>query len=395
MKRLALLWVLFAVAGCTVDGGGPEGPGALGPVAGVPVGVVSDFSLSPLAAPAMRPVVAVGSNGAIHAAYIDGADQWPVLLQAGFDPTPLPGTIQPTLALSMLASQDGALHIVWDPGTAIHYVRVEASGFFHEPMVIVAEGAREPTIAMSQAGDVYVAYTEDSPAVEQADRIMVARGQLQGTFAGFLPPEHVNADCCVDDIGNAAQVMSGPSMAIGDDGSVHVVYEWTGSFNTRIEYQHDRSGQFSAPLTISDVAFSPCPAIAVDGNTTHITYIREYDRNIWHTTISNGELAQPTPIYEATDYPTMALMLLAPDGELHVGVTESRADGGHLSYIRVGAAPGALPVNVTQSEMASGFLDLTPATGGAVITPSGDVAFAYERVLRQGDMGQAEYAISK
>jgi len=392
LVSVCVLVLLSSACGSEV-GTPPDPPIGGGPVPPGTVGAVGSFTVAPLAEGAVGPVVAVSFDGSLHAGWIDAATAWPVFAAAGEGPVPLPGEPAPARTLAMAASLDGAVHLVWDGGGAIHYTHWHA-GAFATPQILDAPevGAREPTIAVAPAGDVVVAYTVDvtPPDVFPTEPALIRarRGRVSaGGDVVFAPAVVANPGCCTWGAapgGPTSVRVSGPTLVVAGDDSIHIIYEWTTSYDTVLEYTHDRGGAFSAPVGIEHAAYVPCPSLAVDGDVAHVTYLLDDTRYVWYTTITGGVVAPKQSIYTAIDYATMAMMVRDASGALHVGVTEIGAAASRLVYLRAADGTMLTPPVVAASIESPAYLDLTPVSGGVVISPQGDLRFSF---LSRGPLG--------
>jgi hypothetical protein len=327
------------------------------------------FDIYELSAAGRAPVVAVAPDGARHTGHITSAGK-ALLTMEGAPAVALEGSGE-AKRIAMTTGSDGSLHVVTDPGGTIQYQRIEADGTMHAPIAL--QEGRSPTIALAAADEVVVAFTQDMPpdamGLPQTDRVLVARGQVSGTFAGFEEAVEANAGCCSTEFADAADTVSGPSLALGPDGAVHVVYEWMTFSNTTVDYVVETSpGQFAAPLPVAQAAFSPCPALAVDEQGAHITYLLEFNQDVWYVNVDEAGIGEPVSLHH-TDEGDIRLALMTRDagGAMHV-VAEERLwdDTTRLSYLRVEDGVAAEPMLVTEAEGPTAFR-LSPTAGGLAI----------------------------
>lgn len=418
MRSLLIrLWIPTAMVatGCVADnnivGNDTDNndlrPGA-GPQAGplLPGGASDtlEFRVGSFAVPGTSPVAVALADGTRLYGYVDDAGQ-PYLTDGGGTRTQPPGTVADTTSIALASSRDGAVHVAWNPGDAIHYARRAANGSFGDAVVVAPDNAREPNLAIAHSGRVVVAYTRSWPDADEprADSIMVAWGTVTQTGVVFGAADVANGECCVDEWAGPATAMSGPSLAIDESDSVHIVYEWS-SFNaTVVEYVHgDATGGYSTPLMISEAAFSPCPAINVDADGAHISYILDHNRDVWYVNVRDGQKSEPVSIYQADGSVQLALMARDGNGSRHLVVSEW-VYGGQNTLAQVAYYPvpdPALTVHypdplVIKSVPDPGDVRLTPRAGGLSITPSGEILLTLERRDDVAVMGRAEAAISE
>jgi hypothetical protein len=356
---------------------------APGPVRGGPVDIIEGFSVLPVAPDVRSPVTAVTPDGQTHVGYVRGEYGWPAVGTLGEDDAvDLPGEQTSTQAVAMVASADGTLHLAWDADRRIRYVRRYPDGHFSEPVLLGEEPSREPNLALTRAGEVVVVWTHDTPPMDDvrtSPRVMVAEGA--GEPVAFGAPRIVNPSCCVNEFGDPADRMSGASLAIGPDDAVHVVYEWSSWSNTTIDYVREEGAGFSAPVQISNAAFIPCPALMVDEDGAHITYLRELEPSVFYRNVVDGVAGEEIAVYTPeVGRVTMTMSVRDPEGVLHMGVTEEGATA-VLSYMRLDDvhAPAEVTPIVEMEELGS-RLELTPRAGGVLLTPDGRTLFTYLRM---------------
>lgn len=139
----------------------------------------------------------------------------------------------------------------------------------------------------------------------------------------------------------------------------------------------------------------PCPALAIDeNNVAYISFIEEPNRDVFLVEVEDDVASERRSLYTTQEYITMSMMVRDVAGDLHVLVTDNTAPGGRLLYVAPDADPMDLPIEVTTTE-SPGFVDMTPRAGGLLISPSGNLLIGYERILRWGETGQAEVAVSR
>jgi hypothetical protein len=404
MKTIRLVFPLLILAACTDTEQPPGDDDDLGPGVGpVAVGEVDDidpvegFALDELSAPATSAVAAVAPDGSLFRAYIDGISGWPVVIDGVGQRHELPGGTHPegNDAIAMVGSADGAMHVVSSGGGIIYYARLR-DGVFDPTQSIAPVAARDATVAIAPGGDLVVAYVAEAPeGAAEPDRIQFVRGVPGVDGVQFGAPTVVNPECCVNEHGEPAEAMSAPSLAIGADGSTHVVYEWTTWSNTTIEYVNDVGGALNPPVKISEAAFVPCPSLAVDAdNKAFVTFLEEPNRDVFLIEVDGGAVSERRSLYTTQEYLTMSMMVRDGAGRLHVLATDNTAAGGRLLYVAPDAPPDAPATEVTTVE-SPGFVEMTPRAGGLVVSPNGRLLVGYERVPRWSEMGAAEVAVSR
>ncbi len=352
----------------------------LGPIA---VGIaphVDDFFMHYLPLEASEPVSTVsGDDFGLYYAFVSLTDQWPYIMRAEGVPRALPGERAETKAVAMASSADGTIHLVFDAGTQIRYVRMHPDGAFDAPVVLDNERAREPTLVISASNEVIIAWTRDAADPSRSAEIVVVRGEPYAGAILFGAPRVANEDCCTDGEGNPALAMSGPSLALGPEGRAHVLYEWSSIFNTTIDYvvETEVGGAidgFSTPLLVADAAFSPCPALHVtpDG-VVHVTYIRDIETSVFYARIEDGYVFDQGAIFTPeAGRATLALMTFDPAGVMHVALSESR---GRIAYIRL--EEGVMMDEVTILDEEGATARLTPRAGGFYVAPDGKPITAF------------------
>lgn len=338
------------------------------------IGALSAFVPEALSAAGSSPVAAALNDGTRLYGFIDSQTLRPMLRGEAGSPIPIPGTGE-AKTITIAASDDGALHIVWGTGTSLYYNHRDASGLISEAQLL-ADGAKEPTLGVSPMGGVVVAYTADPSAQGEPQRIMVTKGYYAQQEIVFGETRHANPDCCVDDFGGVAYTMSGPSLAIAKDGSYHIVYEWMSSSFTRIEYIYSVDGAFvQEPIEVTEVGFMPCPAISVDDNGTHITYLTTFQSDAWYVNFRDGVLSTPVSLFRSGGAIEMSMMLQDGSGAMHVAIHQRLWNVDHyednLLYLRDGQPPLLIDTTLDRFK-------LTPRAGGALVTQAGALLFSYE-----------------
>jgi len=359
--------------------------------------------------PAEGSVAAKNADGTIRYAYIDGTTQWPMVGALNGASVPLPGKPAPASAIAIVPSGDNGLHIVWQAADKILFVSQRADRSFgtvytfgvpplEGTFPLTAINVHDPTIAIGPTGDVAIAFAyevSENGVAYQPPRIAVAHGTAQAGNIVFGALEVASPGCCVSEWDEVAHTISGPSLAIGPDGATHVVYEWSSNFDTIVEYTHNRTGQFAAPIEVSRAAFVPCPSLAVDANGAYVTFLVEPNRRVFYVSIIDDVVSEHMVLYESSDYITMSMMARDATGNVHVAVQETTAAGGRLLYLKLppfSDEPELVePTEITLME-SPGFVELTPRAGGFTVTDAGDLLFGYERVPTWNEMGQAEVA---
>jgi hypothetical protein len=395
-----LIIVCVGLNGCVGEGrdGTPPNGGADAGDEEVPAG----FTLQPLMSPATSAVIAQADDGTLRYAYIDGVQHWPMLAGEGRAAQKLPGQTGVATGVALAAGSDGALHLAWDVEGRVMYVRWRDDEGFDAAQTLAVDRAHGATVAVAPGGDVVVAYTVDPRRGEdghpfEMPRVDIVSGVVGGAAVAFGEVRTVQPACCDDSpIQGPEEVerMSGPSLAVGSDGAVHIVYEWQTFYDTTIQYAHDRDGEMSAPLTVSRAAFVPCPALAVgDDGTAHITFLEEFNVDIWYVSVSDGVVSERQSLYYSSNQITMTMMVRDVDGVMHIAFTEYGGTGGRLAYMTWDAElQGTLEPDAITSEDGPGFIELSARAGGFGLSSDGRLLFGYERVASGGEMGGAEIA---
>lgn len=411
MKHLVAMLGIGALIGCgpastQQSPNGPQNPNQeenpyldLRPTPSGKIGRALTFERKSVAEAAASPVAAYTEEGVWYA-YIDRNTRWPVLRSPEGEVVTIPEIVHEhgAKSLTMVASIDGALHLAFELDTAIYYTHRTSEGSFSQLAMIEPYAAKEPTLALSQMGALVLAYTFDvSEALRRAgndlggglgepERIMVRRGVLQDRAVVFSDPQHANPDCCVDDLADKAHTVSGPSLAVDAAGTAHIVYEWMTDSTVTIEYLNDQSGRFQAhPLAVTNVGFFPCPAIGVDAQGVHITYLEAGQEHAWYVRVVDGEMSSRQSIYQANDgHIFMVMMMLDSDGERHFTVHEETwGDDAALRILHVATEDNELQEpQVSLQFPVEGSLQMTPRAGGAMIAPDGRLRLAFELTER-------------
>ncbi len=383
MRVLALLCLVAACANPTNDDPlvfEPQDPidVHLGPITVGIAPLIDDFFMHYLPLEASEPVSTVsGDDFGLYYAFVSLTDQWPYIMRAEGVPRALPGERAETKAVAMASSADGMIHLVFDAGTQLRYVRMRPDGEFDAPVVLDTERAREPTLVISDDNEVVIAWTRDSADASRSAEIVVVRGEPYAGTILFGSPRVANEDCCTDGEGNPALAMSGPSLALGPEGRAHVLYEWSSIFNTTIDYVVETEAgalEFSAPLLVADAAFSPCPALHVTSDgVVHVTYIRDIETSVFYARIEHGYVFDQGAIYTPeSGRATLALMTFDPAGVMHVALSESR---GRIVYVRL--EDGVMMDEVTIIDEEGTTARLTPRAGGFYVAPDGKPITAF------------------
>ncbi len=379
---LVLLTALVACEGTEIRRpSAPSTPARIpdpGPIVPATVSPISMFEQRTFAVEARSPVVAVTPDGVVHHAAIDAALMWPTITRDGAEPVALPGARAPSMSLALVASADGALHATWDAGGAILYATIDPVTYAGAAQVIATEGY-EPTLAIAPDGTIALAFTAEAPAAEDGKlppRIMVATGSVDGSQVVFGAAEHVNPACCESPNGGEIEKMSGASVAVAPDGTIHVTYEWSAWDSTTIEHVMGGAAGWSTVLVIDQVAFSPCPSITADETGAHIVFLREGNSDVWYVHVSNDGVASATrSLYRSESFIRMAMLLQDAAGRQHIAITSTTRGQFQLEYLLAGTEV-AEPILVTHVDRPA-FLDLTPRAGGAIVSPSGRIHYAY------------------
>lgn len=407
-----VLWIVGAVAliGCAgVEAEVPTGPGepgephepgepgveglapTPGPIAQAPVvevpGVEERFSVTTLSEGAASPVTAVTPELTLLYAYVDLETDWPVVGRVGGgDAVPLPGDPGATASVAMVASADGTAHLLWDAGGVVRHVRWHPDGRFDEPQVLSEEGARDPNAAVGPDGELAVAWTRDLPLDAEGERqpaiIEATRGVLAAGALSFEPTRLASEGCCRAEFGGPSNATSGPSVAVAPNGDMHLVWEWSTFSNTTIEHRSEADG-FATSVVISDVAFSPCPALVVDEDGAHISYLVEnWDNRVLYKRVLGGEIVEERALYSPDGaFPRLALMKRDEANVLHLGVVERVGGSDRLVYVRVEEGETAHVISEVERPAQ---IHLTPRAGGAIIAPDGKMLLAYQRAMADG-----------
>jgi len=299
-------------------------------------------------------------------------------------------------AVALGVGPDGALHLAWSDDGEIHYKQVDSERLgddscMEPPTVLTVGPARDPNLAVDANGDVAVVWTEVLPdgdlGVRPADISLTWR--RDGVFDD---PRVVNEGCCTAEEAGAATAMSGASLAVGPGGRAHLVYEWMTWANTTIDYVHEAGDGFSDPVIVSNVAYAPCPALAVDDAGAHVTFLTDGNRDVWYIRIVDGVATPRVSLFESEHFIEMALMSRDEAGVMHVVAAQRSEEGAKLTYLATTGAVASDPV-VLGDAPDPGRLELTPRAGGALTTDDGDVLFSWtRRPDPQQDAGAGEVA---
>ncbi len=379
-RTLPLLCIALAACAALPDGPPPvdEPEDDLGgDLGGDPADGEFGFESVELGDGALAPVSGVLDGGLVHAWIDDG-----VVVVADADRSMTVSWNGSADAVALAVGPADRLHLAWSDGGEIHYLEVDPetlgdAACQEPPTVLDAGPARDPNLAVSEDGDVAVVWTEVLPPEEQgvraADISLVWR--RDGVFG---PPRVVNEGCCESPEAGVATAMSGASLALGPGGEAHVVYEWQTWANTTIDYVHERGDGFSEPVVVSNVAYAPCPALAVDDAGAHITFLTDGNRDVWYIRVQDGVATPRVSLYASEHFIDMALMSRDGAGVMHVAASQRSEEGGKLTYLSTTGDAASDPI-VLGSEPEPGRLVLTPRAGGALASPDGDVLFSWTR----------------
>ena len=363
----------------------PDGPGTVLP------GAVGDpaFRVTPMMDDAASPVAAALPDGRIVYAAVDPARGWPVLVSDAGVRSAFPGTGSGAESVALIGSRDGTLHAVWDAAGALYYANLAGDGSGDAERLVERE-AKDPNVAIGPAGRVVVAYTryEDERPVG-----VVALSREEDEFSA---PVEVLPDCCHDELyGNDAEAISGASLVVDAEGFAHVVFEWAALGRAAIEYVRETRDGWSAPVRISDVAYLPCPALYVDGDGAHITYIEERSPSVLYRRVRDGAVTEPELLYAPeAGWTRMALMTRDAAQALLLVVQEQVGGAERLVFLR--RPGGSEDPALIASRAPPSHVTLTPRAGGLTVAPDGRLLLpwlAYESAGDEG--GRAEVAIGE
>lgn len=370
---MVVLWLFACGLETPLNDAGPVEPG-------IPT-VQPGWTSTDLGAANAPVVVALGGGEQMAAWVVDGVVR---TVDARGETETLPSAEASSVALA--ADGTGRVHAVFEDAGSIRYT-LHSAGAWSTPVAVSSlPGSAEPTLAVAPDGDVVVAWvrgTDAAPVIEFA----------RGADGVFGTPAPVNAGCCIDDFGEAAYAMTGPSLAIGPDGRAHIVYEWMSYGFAVVEYVGElEAGQGvfqEEPESIALAAFMPCPSVVADEEGAHVTWLPEYPTEVHYTLVADGLAAEPETLYAPDTTLVMAMSVHDGDGSRHLVVTEWTDLG--TQVIRY------LPPGDLQGEVLAEGIDitLTPRAGGFSIGPDGEVSIAWERTVQSGSPPRAEFVIGR
>ncbi len=130
------------------------------------------------------------------------------------------------------------------------------------------------------------------------------RGAVTDAGVVFGEAEHAHPNCCTDEYGNRAYSVSGASIAVGSDDVVHLVDEWSSASSVTVEYISSKGGNYESAAIITEAASLPCPALNVDDDGAHITYVAELQDTVWYVSVGDDGIGEPQAVHEGDPTPS-------------------------------------------------------------------------------------------
>lgn len=395
MNRFILLlmgvWACAAPAPGT-DGGDDGNVDAVGdtdivdsdePDTDAPVTQVAGFDVGPLGYGESDPVAGWMSDGTLVTAAIEDG-QLMMLIGEGSPQLPAfgPADGATAVALAMGAGETpSAIHIAWVVNGDVFYTWTNAALETSEVVKLNIEPAAEPNLVVSD-NETVVSWIN----LEGPPQIHLRRAAMGG---GFGEEQVVNPECCDSPFEFNNWGASAASMAFGPDGRLHLVWEWMNDFDTVVEYFFEQEeGGFSAPVQIAYAAFAPCPALAVDDDGAHVTYLLYEHTDVMYAKIVDGELQPPESVYSNPYGVNMALMARTPEGEMWLAIHENLEQGPGIRWavVPMDDEPMAIVHESYPTQLA-----LTGRSGGLSVR-NGRVAIPIR--VRTDDLWTVQIAVS-
>jgi hypothetical protein len=268
------------------------------------------------------PDIAVDSQGTVYVVWQDdtvgGSGLLYSTLSAGDGNWSTPQSISGTSSISasprIAVDQQGSLHVVWqdsiggEPG--IYWAVRSSDGSWSTPQQITGTSANSsaPDVAVDAQGNPHVVWEEE-----------LAEGNTDIIYA----TKSDESDWLTQNISNDHEGSASPSIAIDDQGNLHVVWQGdplqiTGGYLDILYTAKPSNGDWSAPVDISHNQRPSAHArIAVDGEgNPHVVWEETYDeyatdiRPRYNTKSGGNWLAQPENILPSS---TEGIMFCHPD----------------------------------------------------------------------------------
>ncbi len=326
------------------------------------------------------PVVGFDSSGRRFVAAIDEDAGWPVFVEPDGRLVPFPDGGEGAKDLAMVVGPDDRVHAVWiADGGALYYGRVlPAQPRAREVVRLQDEDASGPTIAVSNEGEVFIAFANGWISREPNMFVAVVRGSLEGGFDG---PRRVMPDCC-DTWTDGVWGVNVGQAHFDDAGRIHFGYTWSGH-GSWTDYVTDGRAYYLAGRVPSVAGFVDHASLLPPPYAMVFTVNELQDRvDLNHFDRRSG----PAAILEA---PGIMVTLAARDSDdvAHVVVNRRIEGGSVIEYLS--NARGAWSRSVVADSGAEGTLHLTPRAGG-LAENDGHRYVAYTRVDDDGTRSSIE-----
>lgn len=299
------------------------------------------------------PVVGFDAWGQMFTAAIDDELGWPVFLRSDGTTIPFPDAAGGATELAMVVGPDDAVHAVWVADRALYYGHLLPSQPRLRHVIRLQESpASGPTIAVSNQGEVFIAFAHGHISREPNMYVAAYRGSSD---IGFVGPVRVMPECCDTYRGDAWGVHVGQAL-FDEGGSIHLAYSWSGN-ESWTDYVQEGRSYYLAQRVPAVAAFVDHASLLPPPAGMLFTVNAAQDR----LDLNHVDRGAPAAILEA---PGISVTQAAREegGVTHVLANRWTDAGGVIEYLS--NARGAWSRTVVASSGIEASIHLTPRAGG-------------------------------